>query len=80
MNSPREMRPNEKAAELAWLWLGAEKPVSPTLAMLRERAVRLAHGDRDLYTLLKSAERVAPVLAAMPERWRQADFDADKEV
>ena len=65
MNSPQKMRPNEKA-------------VSPTLLMLQARAVRLAHGDRELETLLKSAERVAPVLDAMPERWRQADFDADK--
>ena len=63
--SPTEIRLAEKA----------------TLAMLIERAHRLAHGDsKTLWTLLKSAERVAPVLAAMPERWRQADFDADKEV
>ena len=62
-NSPQEMRPNEKAV----------------LAMLRERATRLAHGDCQLAALLKSAEGVAPVLAAMPKRWQRADFDADKE-
>ena len=68
LNSPQKQRPNEKA-------------VSPTLAMLRERAVRLAHGDpKALWTLLRSAERVAPVLDTMPARWRRRDFDANKEV
>ena len=46
--------------------------------MLRDRAHRLAHGDRDLATLLKSAERVAPVLAKMPACWQREHFDADK--
>lgn len=62
-NSPQEMRPNEKAV----------------LAMLRERATRLAHGDsKALWTLLRSAERVAPVLAKMPACWQREHFDADK--
>ena len=61
--SPTEIRLAEKA----------------TLAMLIERAHRLAHGDsKTLWTLLKSAERVAPVLAKMPACWQREHFDADK--